>query len=201
MDTYTGQKRHVRIVLAILLTSMMLDKYLVSAGAPSLSGLLGITPLVVFLDIPTDLPFTFGVVPVLTFFALLYALYCYPYQARQKTRARNWLRRRLWSSVGTILIIPLFVLAGGLAYIPLRDQLPKHVRNAIESFGINLDLYTPIPGHELVHLRGSIIMLGCFFIGGRICLRRIRGMAPYIELPVQERTIRRAPEHAAIDAA
>jgi hypothetical protein len=201
MDTYTGQKRHVRIVLAILLTSMLLDKYLVSAGAPWLSGLLGITPLFVFLDIPADLPFTFGIIPVLTFFGLLYAVCCYPYKARLKTRAREWLRRRVWASMGAILIIPLFVLAGGLAYIPAQGQLPKHVRHAIESFGINLDLHTPVPGHEVIHLRGSMIMLCCFFIGGRICIRRIRRMAPYLELPVQERTIRRAQEHAAIDAA
>jgi hypothetical protein len=211
MDTYTGQKRHVRIVLAILLTSMLLDKYLVSAGAPWLSGLLGITPLIVFLDIPTDLPFTFGMAPVLTFFALLYSLCCYPYQARQKTRARAWLRRRLWAAVGTILIIPLVVLAGGLAYIPVHDHLPKHVRNAIESFGINLDLHTPFPGHEVIHLQGSLIMLCCLFPGMRISIRRLRSMAPYVELPLPERSTRRnpgaaihqpvTPEHAAIDAA
>ncbi|MDP4151605.1 MAG: hypothetical protein Q8927_14045 [Bacteroidota bacterium] len=198
MDTYTDQKRHVRIVLAILLISMFLDKYLVSAAAPGFGALLGITPLFVFLDIPADLPFTFGILPVLLFFALLYAGWSYPYQARQKTRAREWLRRRIRAIVGAILIIPLTVLAGGLAYIPLHDHLPKHVRNAIESFGINLDLHTPIPGYEVIHLRGSMVMFCCLLLGGRICIRRIRGMAPYLEVPVQERTIRRAPEHAAV---
>jgi hypothetical protein len=156
-----------------------LDKYLVSPKAPGLSGLLGITPMVVFLDIPVDLPFTFGLLPVLALFALFYTVFCFPYQSPDKSLAWSWLRRRLRTVIAALLVIPIFVLSGGLLYALVHDSLPRHLRNAIESFGINADLYTPFPGQEIIHFRGSMVMLLFFFPGLYICSRMIRNAAPY----------------------
>jgi hypothetical protein len=179
MNPHTGQRRSFRIVCAILLVSMLLDRYLVSQKAPGLSGLLGFTPMVVFLDIPVDLPFTFGLLPVLTLFILFYTVFYFPYQSPDKTLAWEWLRRRLWRVITALSVIPFFVLSGGLLYSLAHDSLPRHLRNAIESFGLNADLYSPFPGHELIHFRGSMVMLLFFFPGLYICRRMIRNAAPY----------------------
>jgi hypothetical protein len=135
--------------------------------------------MVVFLDIPVDLPFTFGLLPVLTLFVLFYTVFYFPYQSPDKTLAWEWLRRRLWRVIAALLVVPIFVLSGGLLYALAHDSLPRHLRNAIESFGINADLYTPFPGHELIHFRGSMVMLLFLFPGLSICARMIRNAAPY----------------------
>jgi hypothetical protein len=181
MAPYSPHKRQFRIVVAILLLAMLFDKYVVSQTAPGLSGLLGITPMVVFLDIPADLPFTFGIIPVLTLFTLLYTACCFPYYSANKVLAWRWMKRRLYTVLTAVMLIPLWVLSGGLAYSFAYDSLPKHLRNAIESFGIDADIFSPYPGHERVHLRGSMIMLACFFVGARGCIRRIRRAVPFVD--------------------
>jgi hypothetical protein len=181
MAPHPAHKRQFRIVMAILLLSMLFDKYMVSPTAPGLSGLLGITPMVVFLDIPVDLPFTFGVIPVLTLFTLLYTACCFPYYSENKVLAWRWMKRRLYIVLTAVMMIPVCVLSGGFAYALAHDSLPKHLRNAIESFGIDADIYSPYPGHERVHLRGSMIMLACFFVGARACIKRIRRAAPFAD--------------------
>jgi hypothetical protein len=181
MAPYSPHKRQFRIVVAILLLAMLFDKYVVSQTAPGLSGLLGITPMAVFLDIPVDLPFTFGVIPVLTLFTLLYTASCFPYYSPNKVLAWRWMKRRLYTVLTAVMLIPLWVLSGGVAYSLAHDSLPKHLRNAIESFGIDADIYSPYPGHERVHLRGSMIMLACFFVGARACIRRIRRAVPFVD--------------------
>jgi hypothetical protein len=181
MAPYSPHKRQFRIVLAILLLAMLFDRYVVSQAAPGLSGLLGITPMVVFLDIPADLPFTFGIIPVLTLFTLLYTASCFPYHSPNKVLAWRWMKHRLYTVLTALMLIPLWVLSGGLAYSLAHDSLPKHLRNAIESFGIDADIYSPYPGHERIHLRGSMIMLACFFVGARGCIRRIRRAVPFVD--------------------
>ncbi len=179
MTTPTGQKRQGRVLLSTLLIAIVLDKFLVSRLLPQASGLVSINPMIVFLDIPVDLSLTFGLLSVTGIFILLYVLLVLPYYSRHKdpphsASARQATGSRTWRIITGVLAIPCWVLSGGFLYLLAQPHLPKHARNAIESFGINADIATSFPGYELIHLRGSMVMLVCFFIGMYICLRKTR---------------------------
>lgn len=185
MTTPTGQKRQGRVLLSTLLIAIVLDKFLVSRVLPQASGLISINPMVVFLDIPVDLSLTFGLLSVTGIFILLYVLLVLPYHSRHKdpphsTAARQAVGSHPWKIISGVLAIPCWILSGGFLYLLAQPHLPKHARNAIESFGINADIATSFPGYELIHLRGSMVMLVCFFIGMYICLRKTRRAVPNI---------------------
>jgi hypothetical protein len=59
--------------------------------------------------------------------------------------------------------------------------------------GVNLDLHSLWPGHEIIHLRGAMVMLTCLFFGVKLSIRRIRACVPYWELPLTE-PVHIAPE-------
>lgn len=190
MTTPTGQKRQGRILLLILLTAILLDKLWVSRVMPQASGLISINPMIVFLDIPVDLFLTFGLLSVTGIFILLYVLLILPYHSRhndptQGDATRQATDPRPWRIITGVLAIPCWVLSGGFLYLAVQPYLPRHASNAIESFGINADIATSFPGYELIHLRGSMVMLVCFIIGMYICLRKIRRAAPEVALEAE----------------
>jgi hypothetical protein len=177
MNAHNDAKRSHKIVLGILLVSILLDRYLIDNTAPALCGLAGINPMLVILDIPIGLPFPCGIIPVSAIFVLLYSILVLPYDSLHDRSAWIQARKRLATVSGGVLAVPVCVIAGGLAYQTFQDRLPRHARNAIESFGINTDLYTAYPGYERIRLKGSMVMLCCFFIGLYIFNRRIRASA------------------------
>ncbi len=172
MTTPFGRNRQGLTLLFILSIAILLDKFGISLILPQASGLIGINPMLVFLDIPVDLSLGFGLLPVTVLFVLLWLIL--PRSAQNN----------LWKVITGVLAIPFCTLSGGLLYAAAHDYLPKQARHAIESFGINADIYTAFPGYELIHLRGSLVMLACLLIGIQICLRRIRVPAPE-PIPVQ----------------
>jgi hypothetical protein len=178
MKPSAGQKRRFRVLLLILLAAIILDKCWISRAFPETSGLVSINPMLVFLDIPVDMSWSFGALTVPGLFVLLYAVRLLPYHVLPHANAWLLLRRRLWRGFTAMLAIPCCTLSGGFLYFFAQDHLPKHARNAIESFGLNADIYTSFPGYERIRLRGSMIMLACFFIGMHICSRRIRTVSP-----------------------
>ncbi|HMH24588.1 MAG TPA: hypothetical protein VK563_22560 [Puia sp.] len=174
MNTLSDQGRSVKAVLVILLIAILLDKFLIAPAAPSLAGLAAIDPMLVILDIPIGLPFVCGLIPVALIFIFLYGILILPYHSLQNGYAWRMVRARLWT-VGTgIIAVPVCVAAGGLIYQVFQDRLPRHIRNAIASFGINMDIYSAIPGYEKIRLRGSMVMLVCFLIGLYIFSKRVR---------------------------
>ncbi len=183
MTPPTGQKRQGRILLLILLIAILLDKLWVSRVLPQASGLVSINPMIVFLDIPVDLSLTFGLLSVMGIFILLYVLLVLPYHSRRHDSlhgdaAQPATGSHSWRIITGVLAIPCWVLSGGFRYLAAPPYNSRHSRNAIESFWINADIATSFPGYELIHLRGSMIMLVCFFIGMYICLRKIRKAVP-----------------------
>jgi hypothetical protein len=198
MTTPPGPKRQGLTLLLILAIAILLDKFGISRVLPQVSGLIGINPMLVFLDIPVDLSLGFGLLSVTVLFFLLYLILPRSYHT-DATPRRDVLRQGgitgsdklhqapatgLWKMITGVLAIPCCTLSGGLLYAAAHDHLPKQARHAIESFGINADIYTSFPGYELIHLRGSMIMLACMLIGIHICVRRIRVPAPD-PIPVQ----------------
>ncbi len=192
MTTSPGPKRQGLTLLSILAIAILLDKFGISRVLPEVSSLIGINPMLVFLDIPVDLSLGFGLLPVTVLFFL--GCLILPRSAHTDAAHRREALQQggippsdiphrakapgLWKIITGVLAIPSCTLSGGLLYAAAHDHLPKQARHAIESFGINADIYTSFPGYELIHLRGSMVMLACLLIGTHICIRRIRVPAP-----------------------
>ena len=170
MNTHTGRKRPLRTVLSLLLLSILVEKFWIADLFPWLSGVAGVNPIVVFLDIPVPLPVVIGLIPVAGVFSLLYLVVLISFH-----RGQGWpiYRKRIWSALSGLSILLLCILTGGWAYYLVQDHLPRQVRNGIDSFGIHADLYTPYPDHELIHFRGGLFMLIGLLIGWRIFMKKV----------------------------
>lgn len=194
-----GHRRpETRIILLTLIAAITVDKVFVSRELPEVSAWVSINPMPVFLDIPADLSLDFGLVPVSILFILLYGatLLSYrngttpsPYRSGNGPRAGQCPRPSLWRASTALLIVPCSILSGSLLYRLIEDQLSKQVRNAIASFGVTADIHSFLPGHEFIHLRGSMVMFVFLFPGLYLCIRRIRGAAPAARItntPIRE---------------
>jgi len=176
MNTYSGQQRPHYILLVLLAMAILLDRFLIAGLFPEVSGLAGVNPIVVFLDIPVDLPVLIDL-PVIGLFFLFYFILLLSYPSRYGASTWQGLRKRLWGAATGTLAILLCLSAGGGLYYLFNGLLSRQVRNGIDSFGIQADIYTPIPDHEVIHLRGSMVLLVCFLIGMRIFIKRTSGTA------------------------
>ena len=170
MNTPTGHRRPFKTVLALLLIAILVDQYWVADAFPWLSGVAGVNPSVVFLDIPLHFPAAIGLIPVVVIFCGLYAIVM---ATTQKGITRREYRKRIGAALGGVVILLCCMVSGGLIYFFAYDQLPREVRNGIDSFGLHLDLYSPYPDHEVIHLRGGMVMLACCLIGLPFVIRKI----------------------------
>jgi hypothetical protein len=168
MYRQAGRRGPLRTVLFLLLVSILLDRLFIADRLPGLSGLGGITPALVFLDIPLRLPFVIGVVPVAALFCFLYLTVLF-----YKGVAWNECRSRIWKALTGLLVVLLYLLSGGLVYYLLYDHLPRAVRNGIDSFGLLVELHSSYPGYEFIHLKGGMLLLGCLVAGLRFFVKRV----------------------------
>ena len=180
-----GRRGSFLLVALLLLISVLLEQYWLVRLFPWLSDLGGVQPMIVFLDIPLRLPMI-DWIPVGILFLFFYLVVVSPELTRQR---QYWQQHpALYSSpspvtslgqkgwavfTGWWLMLICLASGGGLYYL-VEDQLPKQVRNGIDSFGIRADISIPWPGESIIHLRGGMIMLITFLIGGRFFLRRTR---------------------------
>jgi hypothetical protein len=153
--------------------AILLDRYLIAGLFPWAAGLAGVNPMLVFFDIPVPLPVVIDL-PVIGLFFFFYWILLLSYPSRYGAATWPELRKRLWSLFTGGLAILLCLAAGGAIFYLCSGLMSREVRNGIDSFGIQADLYTPIPDHEIIHLRGGMILLVCFFIGMRIFMKRTR---------------------------
>ena len=171
MNTSGGPGRPLLILLVLLTISILLDRYLIVGLFPWISMLGGLSPMIVFLDIPLRLP-VIDCIPVAILFSLFYTILVASNPGRYGTMANGEIGRRLGSLFGGALILLVWMAAGGLIYYFAWGYLPREVRNGIDSFGLQMDIYNPYPGHETLHLRGSMLLLICFIIGSRPLVAR-----------------------------
>lgn len=171
MITHRGQRRSHSIVLVLLAMAILLDRYLIAGLFPWAPGLAGVNPMIVFLDIPVHLPVIIDL-PVIGLFFFFYWILLISYPSRYGASTWRQLRKRLWNLFTGVLAILLCVATGGGIYYLSYGLMSRELRNGIDSFGIQADIYTPIPDHPIIHLRGSMILLICTFIGVRIFIKR-----------------------------
>ncbi len=184
MHIDTGQKKHLTIVISILLAATLLDQFLISKIIPWLSGLLSINPILVILGVPVSLPVTFGLIPVFAFFMFFYSMAIAPYHFLHDPATKEHARKKFRKVVSGVFAIPFCILLSGLIYAVMHDWLPKNLRNAFESMGLNADLHTYLPGDKTIHFRGSIFILTGFFCGIYIFMKKIKTvsqMGDYIQ--------------------
>ncbi|HMI63396.1 MAG TPA: hypothetical protein VK518_20915 [Puia sp.] len=180
-----GRRGSFLLVALLLLISVLLEQYWLVRLFPWLGDLGGVQPMIVFLDIPLRLP-VIDWIPVGILFLFFYLVAVSPELSRQRQYWQQHptlhsspspvtsLGQKGWAVfTGWWLMLICLASGGGLYYL-VEDQLPKQIRNGIESFGIRADLSIPWPGESIIHLHGGMIMLITFLIGARFFLRRTR---------------------------
>ena len=178
-----GRRGSFLLVALLLLISVLLEQYWLVRLFPWLSDLGGVQPMIVFLDIPLRLPMI-DCIPVGILFLFFYLVVISPELSRQRQYWQQHtalhsspspvtsLGQKGWAVFTGWWLMLICLAAGGGLYYLVEDQLPKQVRNGIDSFGIRADLSIPWPGESTIHLHGGMIMLITFLIGGRFFLRR-----------------------------
>ena len=177
MDMHTGRQRRfpaVTIVAVLFLLCIIPGQAFIANLLPQISGFAGITPGLVFLDIPAHLPITIDMILVPGLFLLLYPLVILFYPSRPGISAWRQVLKRVGAIFAGFFALLICMSSGGLIYYLVQGYLPMPVRNGIDSFGINADIHLSYPGYETIHLRGSAVLLLCFVIGMAICIRKIR---------------------------
>ncbi|WP_205511240.1 hypothetical protein [Longitalea arenae] len=171
MDSHSAQHRRfpaVATVAVLFVLCIAAVHYVIAKELPAISGLVEIKPSLVFLDIPTPLPFVIDCILAPALFLLLYPL------VLLFTPGRSAIGQRLGAAVSGLFALLICMLAGGLIYYLVQDQLPLNIRNGINSMGIIADIHIPYPGFETISLRGSLILFICFNIGTFILVRKLR---------------------------
>jgi hypothetical protein len=190
-----GRRGSFLLVALLLLISILLEQYLLVRLLPWLSDLGGVQPMIVFLDIPLRLP-VIDWIPVGILFLFFYLVVIAPELSRHRQYWQQHtslhsspppitsLGQKGWAVFTGWWLMLICMAAGGGLYYLVEDQLPKQVRNGIDSFGIRADISIPWPGEDIIHLHGGMIMLISFLIGGRFFLRRTQLPQPvFISAP------------------
>ncbi len=180
MSTYSGHKKPHFILLVFLIMAILLNKFLIAGLAPWISGLAAVDLMVVFLDIPVYLPIID--LPAIGLFFFFYFILLLSYPSRYGASTWQGLRKKLWRAATGVLAILLCLSAGGGLFYLSNGLLSRQVRNGIDSFGVQADIYTGIPDYEIIHLRGGMLLLVCFLIGLRIFIKRTEGTKEIMEL-------------------
>ena len=180
-----GRRGSFLLVALLLLISILLEQYLLVRLLPWLSDLGGVQPMIIFLDIPLRLP-VIDWIPVGILFLFFYLVVISPELSRQRQYWQQHtslhsspapvtsLGQKGWGVFTGWWLMLICLAAGGGLYYLVEDQLPKQVRNGIDSFGIRADISIPWPAENIIHLHGGMIMLISFLIGGHFFLRRTR---------------------------
>jgi len=170
MDIHTSEQRRFPVVIVVVLfiLCVVAGQFWITKLYPSISGLVQINPIVVFMDIPVHLPVSIDLIVAPCLFLLIYPLVLlfYPSQRRRTIQ-------RVRAAFTGLFVLLICMLSGGLIYYLVQDHLPVQVRNGINALGINADIHLAWPGHENIYLRGSLILFLCFIIGSFIFIRKI----------------------------
>jgi hypothetical protein len=169
MSTPVGRRSNLLLITLLLAISVLLEQFFIAPILPWLGNLGSIRPMVVFLDIPLELP-KIDLLPVAIIFALFYQVA--PSAGLAKEHPSISSGARVWKALSGLGILLILLVAGGGAYYYALDYLPRSVSNGIDSFGVRADLTLPYPSGGLIHLHGSVVMFAFSAIGVLILNRR-----------------------------
>lgn len=161
------------IASLLFLACLYPGQYLISRLFPGISGQATINPSLIVFDIPIHLPVTIDLVLVTALFFIVYAgaILVFP-SGRGGT---TW--RQTFPRLGAVMAGSLFFLfaaaSGGFISYLVHDQLPRNIRNGIDSLGIAADVSLPFSGFRTLHLPGNVITLLGLIVGFAIVVARI----------------------------
>jgi hypothetical protein len=170
MSMLTVKRRPLLVVTVSLILAILLDRFLIVPFFPFVSGGLGIDLMPVFLDIPVHLPFVIDIIPVTILFFLIYSVWL--------KKTGNPVKKMRWAVFSGFLLLFICMLVGAALFYMMQDHLSRQVSNGINSIGIQADLYLPFPDGNVVHLRGSMILLVCCWIGSRPLVSSLHSLRP-----------------------
>ena len=169
MSTPVGRRSNLLLITLLLAISVLLEQFFIAPILPWLGDLGRFRPMIVFLDIPLELP-AIDLIPVSIIFALFYQIAPSAGLTREHPSLSSG--ARVWKALSGVWICLLLIAAGGGAFYMAHDYLPKNISNGIDSFGVRADLTLPYPSGGLIHLHGSVVMLVFAFIGVFVLNRR-----------------------------
>jgi hypothetical protein len=175
MNTLDGRRRSFFVMSSLLILSILVEQYALQPFFPFLSRLGGIRPMVVFLDIPLPLPESIDLIPTGLLFSFFYCAALAPDLSHAGKPARPALRKKVSVFFAGALVFLASVVMGGFLFYLLEGYLSREVRNGIDSFGLQADIYLPYPADSAIRLHGSMIMLATGWVGMRIWLRMVLG--------------------------
>jgi hypothetical protein len=177
MSIQTGQQpRFPAVAIMVVLLGLCIypGQLLITKLLPTIAGLAQLNPSVVFLDIPTHLPLTIDLILVPGLFLLLYPIVVLLYPLRPGILTWGQSMQRIKAAYIGLFILFCCVLIGGGIYYLVQNYLTTQVKTGINSIGFIADIHLTYRGQETIYLRGSLVLLICFFIGLIICIRKIR---------------------------
>jgi hypothetical protein len=190
MTTFPGRRWSLLLVPLLLLVAVLMEQW-IALSLPWISETGGIRPMIVFLDIPLYSPVTIDCLPVGLLFTFLYSIVLTPGLPRRNGQIWPVVRKKVFTALTGFAVMLFCLLAGGGIFYLLRDYLSRELRNGIDSFGIQADLYLPYPGEGTIHLRGSMILLLTVYIGMRIWSSRLKAAElKLVPVAAAARTIR-----------
>ena len=169
MPTPVGRRSNLPLITLLLAISILLEQFFIAPIFPWLGNFGSIRPMIVFLDIPLELP-AIDLIPVSLLFALFYQIAPSAGLSREHPSISSG--ARVWKALTGWWTLLLLFLAGGGCFHLAQDYLPRSVNNGIDSFGVRADLTLPYPSGGLIHLHGSVVMLLSCTLGVLVLNRR-----------------------------
>lgn len=169
MSTPVGRRSNLLLITLLIAISILLEQFFIAPIFPWLGNFGSIRPMIVFLDIPLELP-AIDLVPASILFALFYQIAPSAGLSREHPSISSG--ARVWKALTGWWTLLVLLLAGGGCFHLAQDYLPRSVSNGIDSFGVRADLTLPYPSGGLIHLHGSVVMLLTTALGVFILNRR-----------------------------
>ncbi|HVU94749.1 MAG TPA: hypothetical protein VHE34_05970 [Puia sp.] len=169
MSIPVGRRSNLLLITLLIAISILLEQFFIAPIFPWLGNFGSIRPMIVFLDIPLELP-AIDLVPASILFALFYQIAPSAGLSREHPSISSG--ARVWKALTGWWTLLALLLAGGGCFHLAQDYLPRSVSNGIDSFGIRADLTLPYPSGGLIHLHGSVVMLLTTALGIFILNRR-----------------------------
>jgi hypothetical protein len=176
MDPHPVRQRRfpaAAIAIVVFILCIVPGQFWVAKQFPALSGLVQISPSVVFIDIPVQLPVSIDLILAPALFFIIYPLVVLSYPSPAGMFSVRYAWQKVRGAFAGFFAVLIFVLLGASVYALVQPHIPTQVQTGINSFGFNADIHLVYPKHEVIYLRGSLILFVCFVTGMIICIRKI----------------------------
>ena len=161
------------IASLLFLACLYPGQSLIAQLVPGISGAATIDPSLIVFDIPIRLPVTIDLVLVAALFFLVYAFVILLYPSGLGGTTWRQTGSRLGAALKASLLFLLATAAGGFISSLVHDQLPKNIRNGIDSLGIAADISLPFTAFKTIHLPGNVITLLGLIVGFAIAVAKL----------------------------